>query len=1092
MPYLYLYRLLISLLLLVLSPINILADDSFFFDVEVKILQEDGSESGTPEVVRPGETRKVQISFSTNETISTARDFYVDFTRWDSELNPGLNQQPQESCSSKASPEARFDPVDLTTFPNFYRYSLECNILVPATAKLGHRNVSAAIEFTGDGEKLWGMGAMVKPESVDCEEQNSSFQCVSPSSNVQAVLDSLDPGGLIYLEAGSYDIDSISSNGVLRINKEVTLLGPDGSSQDVEIIRSAGSARQGRLLEIRHDDVSLINIALRGGDTNHSSSPADEHEAGWGGAAIVDPQVGAQNGVEFINVRMENNQASRCGGALASKSISSLIVWESDILSNTTLSGSGTDYLGGGGICGEDLDSVLIGFANETNSNFASSGGALALKNFAYLLIQNSSINLNSASLGGALFLESDTAVDVDGIPGPDFPGYTAINTSQIVSNSANWGAGLHYLSAGTELSIADTNIQSNVANRDGGGIFVQGQAKIDIMPNNFLTLADIPVSTCGGYETAFRSNRANGDVDYGGAIWAHDVAELNIYGVEFNANYSDSLGGAIYIEDVPSSRIYYSKFISNTAHSSGAAISSLNSSLEVYLNNFFSNNLTTEEDFYPTWPVGKDIYFKTTSGTHEIQALNNNFIFNTGLYRARRIFGLMGFNQAGGSVNGSVRGTNLVDSIQESYYGFTAGGQACSNENCLPHLVKWNIITATRCSGNVSSANFEVDFNNFYHVFDYDPQYDEEWADTFSCAHTFGLENYRFNPHHADGCFFEVWHDSPLFENRVPWDSDLDGENDLIGPYQGLGRPYPTPTPTPTRTPGPPPPPGGGGSGGCFTPETPVTMSDGSQKLIKDVHVGDQVLAYDTRKGRTVAAKVRNVMRRMVNSYYLLNGNIQVTGEHPFYDPSTKQWIEVKNLRVGQSLRSVLGLNVRLNSIQEVKQATQVVNLTVARQHNFYAAGYLVHNKKFVGDLCFGPETPITLASGEQKRIDQIVPGDQVLAWNAESGEHKTGKVVRTTSRQTDTYYKVNGLRVTPEHPFYIEGKGWVAAKDLQLGDKQRSITGKPVSIARHSEIKERLKVHNFEVQDWHTYFAGGVLVHNWCPSDPGAPPDV
>ena len=74
--------------------------------------------------------------------------------------------------------------------------------------------------------------------------------------------------------------------------------------------------------------------------------------------------------------------------------------------------------------------------------------------------------------------------------------------------------------------------------------------------------------------------------------------------------------------------------------------------------------------------------------------------------------------------------------------------------------------------------------------------------------------------------------------------------------------------------------------------------------------------------------------------------------------------------------------------------------------------------------------------------------------------------------------------IDTTPNHPFYIEGYGFKPASELKAGDKVRLLDGTNAEI--RSAVTERLdepvKVYNFEVEDWHTYYVAGagVLVHN------------
>ena len=74
-----------------------------------------------------------------------------------------------------------------------------------------------------------------------------------------------------------------------------------------------------------------------------------------------------------------------------------------------------------------------------------------------------------------------------------------------------------------------------------------------------------------------------------------------------------------------------------------------------------------------------------------------------------------------------------------------------------------------------------------------------------------------------------------------------------------------------------------------------------------------------------------------------------------------------------------------------------------------------------------------------------------------------------------------------TESHPFWVEGRGWVAAGRLQAGDILRSSTGRGAmveGVASEGIDSPPARVYNFEVEDWHTYYvsAAEALVHNSC----------
>ncbi len=81
-----------------------------------------------------------------------------------------------------------------------------------------------------------------------------------------------------------------------------------------------------------------------------------------------------------------------------------------------------------------------------------------------------------------------------------------------------------------------------------------------------------------------------------------------------------------------------------------------------------------------------------------------------------------------------------------------------------------------------------------------------------------------------------------------------------------------------------------------------------------------------------------------------------------------------------------------------------------------------------------------------------------------------------------------VNGetISATPNHPFYVDKLGWQLAKNLLAGDVLALSNGEFVTVewVQHEILEKPVKVYNFEVEDFHTYFVGknSVLVHNLC----------
>jgi hypothetical protein len=143
-------------------------------------------------------------------------------------------------------------------------------------------------------------------------------------------------------------------------------------------------------------------------------------------------------------------------------------------------------------------------------------------------------------------------------------------------------------------------------------------------------------------------------------------------------------------------------------------------------------------------------------------------------------------------------------------------------------------------------------------------------------------------------------------------------------------------------------------------------------------------------------------------------------------------------------------------------------------------------------GGLCFSGDTLIPMKYG-YKEIKDIKVGDEVFSENQDTGEKGLKKVSNIFINDTKVLIYVfvgqEEIKVTPSHPFWVEGKGWVAAGELKTGDKLRLYNGNVIDVDKTivEKLDETIKVYNFEVEDWHTYYVSSLqlLVHNTCKTD-------
>ena len=139
----------------------------------------------------------------------------------------------------------------------------------------------------------------------------------------------------------------------------------------------------------------------------------------------------------------------------------------------------------------------------------------------------------------------------------------------------------------------------------------------------------------------------------------------------------------------------------------------------------------------------------------------------------------------------------------------------------------------------------------------------------------------------------------------------------------------------------GPPP---GWTPPGCFIAGTGIHLPSGI-KSIEDIKVGDTVKSFDIGTSSVVNSKVTETFVHSDRYYMIINGTIKTTSVHPFY--SDGNWIEAGDLSIGDKILHVDGLEHTVKTIELNDEPVTVYNFEVDGTHNYFAEGYLVHNKR-------------------------------------------------------------------------------------------------------------------------------------------------
>ena len=140
----------------------------------------------------------------------------------------------------------------------------------------------------------------------------------------------------------------------------------------------------------------------------------------------------------------------------------------------------------------------------------------------------------------------------------------------------------------------------------------------------------------------------------------------------------------------------------------------------------------------------------------------------------------------------------------------------------------------------------------------------------------------------------------------------------------------------------------GGGGGGGCFAEGTSILTPEGN-KQIEQLHSGDKVINYNFSTRSQDEGTIGKIEIIDSADYYLINNLIKVTGTHPFYIKTSEdiKLTQVRDLHSGDRLIDQDNSLVAVDSIEHIYKSIAVYNLiSINPNHNFYADGFLVHNK--------------------------------------------------------------------------------------------------------------------------------------------------
>lgn len=140
----------------------------------------------------------------------------------------------------------------------------------------------------------------------------------------------------------------------------------------------------------------------------------------------------------------------------------------------------------------------------------------------------------------------------------------------------------------------------------------------------------------------------------------------------------------------------------------------------------------------------------------------------------------------------------------------------------------------------------------------------------------------------------------------------------------------------------------------------------------------------------------------------------------------------------------------------------------------------------------CFTHDTLVTTSAG-RKAIGDVMVGDEVMAFHEGDGATAAFRVAHVFAHASNHLLMLRVgdevIETTDEHPFWVEGRGFVKANTIAIGDRLRGLSGGVLLVDAIERQQGSFPVYNIEVSGAHTYFVGrhGILVHNKPATESG-----
>ena len=195
----------------------------------------------------------------------------------------------------------------------------------------------------------------------------------------------------------------------------------------------------------------------------------------------------------------------------------------------------------------------------------------------------------------------------------------------------------------------------------------------------------------------------------------------------------------------------------------------------------------------------------------------------------------------------------------------------------------------------------------------------------------------------------------------------------------------------------------------GCPIPGMKILLSDGSNKLIEEIKVGDEVdtLHEETlKRGQHKVTKVEKVKTALLSLNF--SGQFfKCAPTHQFHFADKKEWVEAQDLTQGDKVLLLDG-EKEFTELEKIKKGTGI-HLTVDEAHTFICDGILSHNK---GNTTIeAPEPPPPDKSFEKYMNYQSKRDDQrgYETWLGDVQDYESKKAKQSAGRANWNTFQQN-----------------------------------------------------------------------------------